>query len=215
MNTETPEVAEQWTRAAASLWSVPSNQQEETLKRLTAAGLEIAHWDYADGHFAQAGGFTPERAQVLAELAQIRSEAHLMVTDPLKHIDHWTSFCELVVVHIESHGWQEAIKRIEARGSRAALAISPQTPPSAITSEEMPVLVMSITPGQAGARFSTSAFAKTRSLHSPTRLVGLDGGVTSQLGIQALNEGANWLVSGTDLCSSTEPEKWLRGVQAF
>lgn len=196
-------------RIAASLWSVRSAEQQNTLQRLNSAGLEVVHWDVTDGKFAAPGGFQAGQARAMTEAVGMKSEAHLMVAEPVDHIDAWTDFCDLVVVHVESNGWQEAIKRIEARGSRPALALSPGTPTTTVTSLELAVLVMSITPGQAGSEFQRSAFKRVESLAGGRDLIGLDGGVTATLGQEARAIGANWLISGTDLCGSVEPQRWL------
>ena len=218
------------TRVAASLWSVPTADHLSTLQRLGESGLEVAHWDLTDGEFAKAGGFSADRARGLSAQVGVRAEAHLMVTRPMDHVDAWTDFCELVVVHAEANDWQDALQRIEARGARPALALSPGTPTSAVTSIELAVLIMSITPGQAGAQFDRSALTTVAELantgtktHGATatasttagaRLIGLDGGVTASLGHEAVTAGANWLISGTDLCGSTVPRTWFASVGA-
>lgn len=196
-------------RVAASLWSVPRPDHVPTLDRLSGAGVGVVHWDMTDGEFAASGGFKADEARELSNLHNFRAEAHLMVTRPNLEIDAWTDFCEMVVVHAESLGWQDAIRRIEARGTRPALALSPGTPSRVVTSKELAVLVMSITPGQAGSSFNRAAFNTVEEVSQSRRLVGLDGGVTATLGQEARLRGANWLVSGTDLCGASDPKLWL------
>lgn len=231
-------------RIAASLWSVPAPQHSTCLDRLRDAGLEAVHWDLTDGVFAVSGGFHAERARDLTATSGLAAEAHLMVTDPLDHVDAWTDFCELVVVHAESRDWIKAMARIEARGARPALALSPGTPLSVVPSSELAVLTMSITPGEAGATFDSHALTTVAALraasvprgptdpqsatdrhvptvplgtsdpHADTRWLGLDGGVTRDIAVQARAAGANWLISGTDLCGSPDPAGWLTTAQS-
>ncbi|MFS1302591.1 hypothetical protein [Streptosporangium longisporum] len=208
-------------RIAGSLWSVPPAAQASEAHRLRDAGLDVLHWDTTDGVFAREGGFSAETAAVMTGESGMRAEAHLMVTDPLARLDAWTGFCELVVVHAEAEGWRAALDRIERRGSRPALALSRGTPATFVPSDELAVLTMSVVPGEAGATFDESALATVRALREAasgaSRLLGLDGGVTREIGRRATAGGADWLVSGTDLFGSSTPRAWLsdvRGAQA-
>ncbi|MFG1860410.1 hypothetical protein [Microbispora bryophytorum] len=204
-------------RVAASLWSVPSGSQAAEARRLREAGLGVFHWDTTDGVFARAGGFSADVAATMTEETGALAEAHLMVADPLAHLDAWTGFCELVVVHAEAEEWRAALDRIERRGSRPALALSPGTPADGVPSTELAVLTMSVVPGNAGAAFDESALTIVRSLreaaaHAP-RLLGIDGGVTREIARRAVGSGSNWLVSGTDLVGSATPQDWLSEVR--
>jgi ribulose-phosphate 3-epimerase len=220
-------------RVAASLWSVRQGQRQETLGELVKSGLTTVHWDTTDGVFATAGGLDADSARDMTATAGLSAEAHLMVADPLNQVDAWTDFCDIVVVHAESRNWREALNRIALRGSQPALALSPGTPASVVASVELAVLSMSIVPGTAGAAFNPAALDsvrtlrekhalretpafETRVLHGAAdtseRLLGLDGGVTLPIARNAVSVGANWLVSGTDLCQSTDPRAWLAAV---
>ncbi len=198
-------------RICASLWSVPQPDLTATAERLRDAGLRTLHWDHTDGVFARAGGFDPVHARELTELTRLRAEAHLMVADPLDHVDAWTDFCEIIVVHAEARDWMVAAHRIEARGARPALAISLGTPVATVQSTELAILCMSVTPGEAGSRFNSAALETIASVHAAgrARLLGLDGGVTHRHVRPAVAAGANWLVSGTDLTTSPDPVGWL------
>ncbi|GAA2008121.1 hypothetical protein JL107_15985 [Nakamurella flavida] len=203
-------------RVAVSLWSVPEPAQDPTLSTLRTAGLDHVHWDLTDGVFAAAGGFPADRARTLTAAHGLRAEAHLMVTDPLAHVDAWTDFCELVVVHAETPDHLAALRRIEKRGARAGLALSPGTPADVVPPGELAVLVMSIVPGQAGSTFTPSTLGTVRELRTgdPDRLVGLDGGVQRRHLDDIRQAGASWLVSGTDLTGAGDPAGWLADARA-
>ena len=114
-------------RIAGSLWSVPAEDRLTTALRLRDAGLRRLHWDTTDGSFAAAGGFPPDSAAELASATGLSAEAHVMAHRAGRDVDAWTTFCDLVFVHIESDDWQEALVRIERRGATPGLAVSPQT----------------------------------------------------------------------------------------
>lgn len=203
-------------RVAVSLWSVPEPLQDHALTTLRSAGLEYVHWDLTDGVFAAAGGFPADRARALTAMHGLRAEAHLMVTDPFAHLDAWTDFCELVVVHAETPDHLAALRRIEKRGARAGLALSPGTSTGVVPSGDLAVLVMSIVPGQAGSTFTPSALGTVRELRTdaPDRLVGLDGGVQRRHLDDIRQAGASWLVSGTDLTGAADPAAWLADARS-
>jgi ribulose-phosphate 3-epimerase len=119
----------------------------------------------------------------------VGAETHLMVTDPLAHVDAWTDFC----------------------GVRPALALSPGTGLDTVPSQELPVLVMSVQPGHGGSTFLPSTYDRLRQL-AGTRLLGVDGGVDQQAALRSRAAGANWVVSGTALLNSPDPAQWIRSV---
>lgn len=197
---------------AASFWSSPRDRVLAETERLARAGLTRVHWDHTDGQFARPGGFTAQEALAITEATGVAAEAHLMVQDPLPAVDAWTEFSVRVVVHAGTHRWREALERIQHRGVRAGVAVAGGEPAPEV-GEDVDVLVMSITPGEAGSTFRPSALETVRASVAPARAVGLDGGVTAQIVPGAVAAGARWLVSGTDLVSSADPAQWLRAAR--
>jgi len=204
-------------RIAGSLWSIPRSEQRHKAVSAARAGVHILHWDVADGTLGPVGGFGPSEAKDIARMAGVRSEAHLMVSNPLAHVDAWATWCELVVVHIESRDWKAALKRIAAHGVLPGIAVSPGTELSIIPDDAQAVLIMSVEPGHAGAPFTAAAFQRTAALRTTLtlpRMVGLDGGVKRSHAALAAQAGANWLVSGTDLFRAENMSDWVSGCTA-
>lgn len=208
-------------RLAGSLWSVPEDEQAAALSRAAAAGLRVVHWDHTDGRFAAAGGFSPERAGALmAAVPDLRAEAHLMMVDALPVLDAFAEVCERVVVHAESATLHAALRRIERRGREPAVAVMLDTDLTTWRSQEVPLLVMSITPGRAGSRFDRAALdriaavraAAVRDTAGRSRAIGVDGGVDADSAGEAIRHGADWIVSGTALFGAPDPGAWLRGL---
>lgn len=195
-------------RVAGSLWSVPYEQLRETAERLVTAGLQVWHWDRADGTVGPPGGFSARTARELTASTRIRAEAHLMLIDPLREIDAWAAFCELIVVHSRSPRWQEAHARIRANGVQPGLAISPDEPIPQDLAPDVAVLIMTVSPGHAGACFLAHRLALLGDIpRHPLR--GVDGSVDLERGLRARSHGANWLISGTALTSTADPAQWL------
>ena len=197
------------TEIAGSLWSVPPAEQLDAALRLRSLGLRRLHWDMTDGIFADPGGFTAGQARSLTAASDMSAEAHIMANDTLQEVDPWTDFCDLVVVHAESRNWQAAVERIADRDCVPGLAISPQTPTSVVPAD-LTVLCMAIVPGTAGSAFDATVLERVGALRaaSPTRRIGIDGGVQRRHIESAEAAGANWLVVGTDLFLNPDIERW-------
>ena len=195
-------------RIAGSLWSVPPERVLGEADRLVNAGLDIWHWDRSDGTVGPAGGFTAVAAREIAEATGIRSEAHLMLTDPRPEIEAWAAFSELIIVHIESPVWRDSISQIVAHGLRAGVAISPDSAVPTALPDDLAVLVMTVTPGNAGANFLDDRLLLLDDLvKHPLR--GIDGSVNHERAQAAQSHNANWIISGTALTSAKNPGAWL------
>lgn len=202
-------------RVAGSLWSADRARVGEEAARLADAGLRHVHWDVTDGDFAVAGGFEPAQAEALTASTGVVAEAHLMVRRPLRHVDAWTEFCDVVTVHVEVDGWQAAVDRIARRGRTPAVAVSPDTGLSIIDAlpASVGVLVMCVEPGNAGGAFRPRSVQRVRAQRGRP-LLGVDGAVTAARAAELAGAGATWVVSGTDLLHAPDPAAWLTAVRA-
>ncbi len=156
---------------------------------------------------APAGGFTAAQARVIADQTGLTSEAHLMLLDPLPELDDWLAFCEVVVVHLESPTWGDALDRIAAAGVRGALAYSPGHSLEGDHPDGVDALVMSVEPGHGGSPFVPESLDRIATLASRHDRVGVDGGVTELRARDARAAGATWIVSGTALLA--DPHAFL------
>ena len=203
-------------RLCGSLWSVPPDQQAGTLAAAAAGGLSWVHWDSTDGQFAAPGGFRSDAAlALLAQVDGLSSEAHLMVMQPLPLIDQWAEFCSTIAVPLEIEDPWSAMRRIAERGARPALAVSLETPLELIPVGSFDVLVMSITPGQAGAPFDHRAVDRAARLRERRchEWIGIDGGVGPEQFAPLGKAGVNWIVSGSSLFNAQDPAAWLAQCQ--
>lgn len=194
---------------AASLWSTPPEARQDEACRLRRAGIERFHWDRADGVYAPAGGFTAAEARRLSKSVSARSEAHLMLAEPLAEVEEWAAFCELVVIHDDAPDLDESLALIRRTGARAGVAVV-GGPPLPDLDRSVDVLVMSIRPGHAGAPFNHSALNTVSEAARTHSRVGIDGGVTEGLLTEARGAGAAWVVSGSAIAGSDNPGRWVR-----
>ncbi|HAM44979.1 MAG TPA: hypothetical protein DCM67_08185 [Propionibacteriaceae bacterium] len=198
-------------RIAGSLWSVPVADHVQALSAAIDDGLSVVHWDSSDGIFAAAGGFTPEAAaSLLRQVPSVESEAHLMMHDPLPVIPAWAQFCRSITIPVEIEAAFRAVDLIATLGVQPCLAISPQTDLTRLP-DNIPVLLMSVQPGQAGSAFRPSTIDRVFQLHEldPTRLLGVDGGISPAHCVDLARVGAGWIVSGTSLFTAPSLREWL------
>ena len=202
-------------RVGCSLWNVAGSSAGEHARRLVDAGVDLFHWDRADGIFAPAGGFTAEEAAQISLETGTRAEAHLMLADPLSEVDQWCEFCDLIAVPVEVSTHVDAIRRIEKLGRQAAVVISPSTALANLSHVSgLATLVMSITPGMAGSSCHPDTFPRLTAL-SDRPLLGVDGGITADLLPKLKRAGAGWIAVGTALVNSGDPGAWLRIAEAI
>lgn len=196
------------TRLAASLWSVAPTDRNAIAQGLAADGVTRFHWDFSDGVFAAAGGTTAAQAAQITALTGAAAEAHLMVTDPLDHIEQWLPFCDVVTVHVEAHRWEDAVLAIAQAGRTPAVAVSPGgTLPAPLPASVEAVLAMSVIPGQGGSTFDPAALDVVAA--TPASLLsGVDGGVTTDIAPRLLEAGVRWIVCGTDLLAAESVDYW-------
>lgn len=200
-------------RIAASLWSVPVDQQAHAAARLVAEGVERFHWDLADGTMGRSGGFSADEANQLA--GSVAGEAHLMCEDPRPQLGEWIAFCDTIAVHSSQPHWVECIRTIQAAGVKPVVAVTSATELSSLDLDQSwGVLVMSVIPGHAGSTFDPRAVETVRlARRLGHALVGVDGSVDAQRGAALVAAGATWIVSGTSLTAS-DPAVWREEVLA-
>jgi ribulose-phosphate 3-epimerase len=179
---------------------------------LEEAGVDLIQWDVMDGQFVPNLTFGPDVIAAARKHVSVPFEAHLMVLTPDvlagRYVD---AGCERLIVHAEAclH-LHRTLGAINAMGARAAVAINPATPASAIAHVldlvDL-VLVMTVNPGFGGQEYLPTMepkIADVRRLLDDAGLadtvdVEVDGGISGTTIAGAAAAGANVLVAGSAL----------------
>jgi len=137
-----------------------------------------------------------------------------MMMSAKAEVDAWCDFCERVVIPIETTDCQTVLRHIERRGVQPAVAVSPDTPLIGVSlSQELPVLVMSVVPGQAGSPLLPSTYQRLAAWPAArTGYLGVDGGITLAAIPGLRQAGATWLVVGSSLTGAPDAAQWLQAV---
>ena len=179
----------------------------------TISEADAAHVDVMDNHFVPNLTLGLPIVQRLFEVSKLPLDIHLMIEDP----DRWAPAyaevgCDSVTFHLEAAKDPVALaRRIREIGSKAAIAIKPNTPFSEVQDllgEIDMLLVMTVEPGFGGQKLIPETVAKVSQARSALQARGLtigiqvDGGVTESNIHQLAEAGADVFVAGSAVFNS-------------
>ncbi|MCB1030193.1 MAG: ribulose-phosphate 3-epimerase [Acidimicrobiales bacterium] len=179
-------------------------------RALEDAGVDRIQWDVMDGQFVPNLTFGPDVIAACRRHVQVPFEAHLMVNTPEVLLQNYIDAgCEILIVHAESTmHLHRCLTQVAEGGARAAVALNPSTPISAVEHVldlvEM-VLVMTVNPGFGGQAYISTMEPKVRELRDLIVERGLDvdievdGGISPDTVADAASAGANVLIAGSAL----------------
>lgn len=181
--------------------------------------VETVQIDVMDGKFVPNETFAdPDRIKEFG--LPMEYEVHLMVEDPLEHLDGWSvAGCSRAIIHAESvEDLPAAIEAVKSYGMEAGISINPDTPVSAIEDavEEADVVqVMGVNPGFMGQEFNPIAIDKVAELRDtyPDLVIEVDGGVSDATARALAEAGADRLVSGSFIFNSGAPAKMIAKLE--
>ena len=160
----------------------------------------------------------------LRKTSSIFFDVHLMITEPQRFIDDFVKAgADLITIHYEScDDPLSVIKYIKSKGVKAAIAIKPATPASAILPmlpELDMVLVMTVEPGFGGQKMIPATVEKVREIRTYALENGIDIDIQVDGGINADNlklvteAGANVVVAGSAIFLAEKPELVIKQMK--
>ena len=197
---------------APSVLPVDFARLGEEVAALEAAGVDRIQFDVMDGQFVPNLTFGPDIIASARKHSSLPFEAHLMVLTPDVMAEQYIAAgCERLIVHAEAcvH-LHRTLGNIASLGAKAAVAINPATPASAVAHVldlvDM-VLVMTVNPGFGGQSYIATMEPKIREVAAMIAAAGLsesvdvevDGGIGPKTVAGAAAAGANVLVAGSAL----------------
>ena len=197
---------------APSVLPVDFARLGEEVAALEAAGVDRIQFDVMDGQFVPNLTFGPDIIASARKHSSLPFEAHLMVLTPDVMAEQYIAAgCERLIVHAEAcvH-LHRTLGNIASLGAKAAVAINPATPASAVAHVldlvDM-VLVMTVNPGFGGQSYISTMEPKIREVAAMIAAAGLsdsvdvevDGGIGPSTVAGAAAAGANVLVAGSAL----------------
>ena len=189
-----------------SILSADFANLETELQSISTA--DAAHVDVMDNHFVPNLTLGLPIVSRLFEVSKLPLDIHLMIANP----DRWAPAyaelgCDSVTFHLEAASDPiDLARRIREIGSKAAIAIKPNTPFSDIESlltEIDMLLVMTVEPGFGGQKLIPETVAKVSQARTAVKgknlqvAIQVDGGVTESNIGQLAEAGADVFVAGS------------------
>lgn len=178
------------------------------VEQLTAAKVDMFHWDIMDGVFVHNFCLTPDVIAACRPFSKLPFDVHLCITDPASFIDRLVEVgADIISLQLETTPHlHRAVEKIHKKGKQAGVVINPATPLShleSILSELQMVTVMTVDVGFTGQNFIYPMVDKITNLRDIVNHRGLevdiqvDGQINLKTIRQVINAGANVLVLGT------------------
>ena len=196
-----------------SILSADFSQLGNEIKRLEDGGADMIHVDVMDGHFVPNLTIGPPVIKALRKKCSLKFDVHLMISPVHKYIkDYAEAGADIITIHPEATDDIEAsISKIKEFDKKVGISLNPESNIDLILNflEKIDlVLIMSVSPGFGGQKFMPEVLdkiVKLKKIQSEKKInfdIEIDGGINFENCKQAIEAGANILVSGTTVFKS-------------
>ncbi len=209
---------------APSILSVDFANIQRDVEMINKSEADWFHVDIMDGMFVPNISFGFPVVKAIKKHATKPLDVHLMIMDPDRYLQAFKEAgADVLTVHIEAcTHLHRTIQGIKALGMKAGVAINQHTSVNLlmdVIADIDLVCVMSVNPGFGGQKFIENTYYKIRDLREMIRtkksnaLIEIDGGVDLLNYTKLLEAGANVLVAGNTVFSSSNPTQTIADLK--
>ena len=196
----------------------------DEIVRVERGGISILHLDVMDGHFVPNLTIGPPVVESVRKTTRAHLDVHLMIENPDRYVHTFVEAgANSVSVHYEAcRHLDGTLHMIREAGAMAGIVLNPATPidvlEDAIEVADY-VLLMSVNPGFGGQKLIPYVLNKVRQLVSLRREkklafpIEIDGGVHRDNLAEVVRAGCDWIVTGSAIFHSTDPEATVREMR--
>jgi ribulose-phosphate 3-epimerase len=193
----------------------------EEIAGVERGGARMLHLDVMDGHFVPNMTIGPPVVESVRKATKSHLDVHLMIENPERYVE---AFVEAGANSVSVH-WEAArhldgvLELIRKAGAMAGIVLNPATPVAVledILGMADYVLLMSVNPGFGGQKLIPYVLDKVRKLDAMRRdkkmalPIEIDGGVHMDNLAEVVRAGCDWIVTGSAIFHSPDPEKTVR-----
>lgn len=210
---------------APSILAADFANLEKEVKMINESQADWIHVDIMDGVFVPNLSMGLPVVQAINKHAKKPLDVHLMIVNPEKYVEDFRKAGAAVIsVHVEAcPHLHRNIQQIKSLGCKAGVAINPHTSVAQledVINDIDLVCLMSVNPGFGGQKFIENTYAKVRRLREMIGQAGakvqieIDGGVNQQNAGPLMAAGADVLVAGNFVFSSSNPKQVIEQLKA-
>jgi ribulose-phosphate 3-epimerase len=209
-----------------SILSADFARLAEEIARVERGGASMLHLDVMDGHFVPNLTIGPPVVESIRKTTRLHLDVHLMIENPERYVvDFVRAGANSVSVHYEAARHLDGVLgMIRSAGAMAGVVLNPATP-AAVLEDVLEVadyvLLMSVNPGFGGQKLIPYVLEKVRQLDRMRREkklalpIEIDGGVHLENLADVVRAGCDWIVTGSAIFHSADPEATVREMRAI
>jgi ribulose-phosphate 3-epimerase len=211
---------------APSILSADFANIQRDVEMLNNSLADWIHVDIMDGVFVPNISFGFPVMKAIKKHATKPLDVHLMIMNPDNYINQFKEAgADILTVHMEGciH-LHRTLQNIKNAGMKTGVALNPHTSVDTlidVINNVDVVLVMSVNPGFGGQKFIENTYHKIRRLREIIRtektdtLVEVDGGVDLTNYKKLIDAGADALVAGNTVFSSSNPTETIATLKSI
>jgi ribulose-phosphate 3-epimerase len=196
----------------------------EEIARVERGGATMLHLDVMDGHFVPNLTIGPPVVESIRQSTKLHLDVHLMIENPERYVTEFVKAgANSVSVHYETcRHLDGTLEMIREAGAMAGVVLNPATPVAVLENVLAVadyVLLMSVNPGFGGQKLIPYVLDKVRQLIVMRRAknlafpIEIDGGVHRENLAEVVRAGCDWIVTGSAVFHSPDPEAAVREMR--